>query len=104
MRGMTMTTAIELPFGSPIELEFAWGVVDEGDMEFVPKFGLTYEEVRSEAPKLLGPRRHSAKPVVFPQVRIAKYTVDFLVLGLAKFKGVPWLLSEAELEAMLEEG
>lgn len=34
----------------------------------------------SEAPKLLGPRRHNAKPVVFPQVRIAKYTVDFLVM------------------------
>ena len=80
MRGTTITTTIELAFGSPIELEFAAGVVDQGGMKFGPKFELTYEEVRSEAPKLLGPRRHSAKPVVFPQVRIAKYTVDFLVM------------------------
>jgi very-short-patch-repair endonuclease len=70
------------PFGSPIEREFAAGVVELGLMQFVPKFELTYEEVRIEAPKLLGPRGQfdSVGVVVFPQVQIAKFTVDFLAM------------------------
>jgi very-short-patch-repair endonuclease len=70
------------PFGSPIEVDFAAGVFDHAEMEFVSKFGLTYEEVRKEAPKLLGPRGNpnGKSIVVFPQVRIAKYTVDFLAM------------------------
>ena len=70
------------PFGSPIEIDFAAGVVEHGAMRFVPKFALTYEGVRTEAPKQLGPRSKPDRDraVVFPQVRIAKYTVDFLVM------------------------
>jgi len=65
------------PLGSPIEIDFAAGVADHGGMKFVPKFGLTYEEVRTEAPKLLKQIDSFKDVVVFPQVRIAKYTVDF---------------------------
>ena len=70
------------PFGSPIELEFAAGVVAHGGMQFVPKFGLTYEQVRAEAPKQLGAREQLGckRAVVFPQVQIAKYTADFFAM------------------------
>jgi very-short-patch-repair endonuclease len=70
------------PFGSPIEVELAWGIYTLGAMRIVPKFKLTYEQVRVEAPKLLGPRDQLGleRAVVFPQVQIAKYFADFLVM------------------------
>jgi very-short-patch-repair endonuclease len=70
------------PFGSPIEIELAAGIVEHGGMQFVPKFGLPYEEIRNEAAKAIGRRDQARlkKAVVFPQVKIAKYVVDFLAL------------------------
>ncbi len=65
-----------LEFGSPIEAAFAQGVEDHGGMQFVPTFGLAYEEIRGKAATILAHK----KAAVFPQVRIAKYTVDFMVL------------------------